>query len=56
MWVETEILSDCFMDPPDAVAFVEAEIDQIVPASITLAGLYQESGKGNCEGRATVEE
>lgn len=41
MLVDTDILIDYFKDLPEAVDFVEANIDQIAISSITVAELYQ---------------
>jgi predicted nucleic acid-binding protein len=41
MLVDTDILVDYFKDRPEAVSFVEANIDQIFISSITVAELYQ---------------
>ncbi len=41
MLVDTDLLIDYFKDLPEAVAFVEANIDQIAISSISVAELYQ---------------
>jgi predicted nucleic acid-binding protein len=41
MLIDTDILIDYFKELPDAVIFVEANIDQIMVSSITVAELYQ---------------
>lgn len=41
MLVDTDILIDYLKDLPDAVEFVEANIDQIFVSAITTAELYQ---------------
>lgn len=41
MLVDTDILIDYFKDLPEAVEFVETNIDQVMVSSISVAELYQ---------------
>lgn len=41
MLVDTDILIDYFKDLPEAIEFIEANIDQVMISSISVAELYQ---------------
>jgi predicted nucleic acid-binding protein len=41
MLVDTDILIDYFKGIPEAIAFIEANIDQVSVSSITIAELFQ---------------
>jgi predicted nucleic acid-binding protein len=54
MLVDTDILIDYLKDLPDAVEFVEAQIDQIFVSAITIAKLYQ--GVRDGEERSALDD
>jgi len=50
MLVDTDILIDYLKEYPEAVDFIEANIDQIMISSITVAELFQGVRDGNDSG------